>query len=140
MKGAAIFILVILTPCVVSQVYNYTTIPPTDGGLAYVFADEGTNVTVFCQEFLNGNRFLVSWQIQRATESTFTEIEFTDGVSTGPDDVAGDITVTGDFLSDVLTFRSNLTIIEFTSDYDGSMISCGSSPNPIIFNFGFPSK
>ena len=144
--ASTILVLVVLIPCVVSQNFTYITIPPTDGGPAYVFADNGTiNVTVFCQEFQDGERFIVSWLIQRATDDTFLPISFTiDGVSTGPDSVADDITSTGVLLSNVtgLTYRSNLTIAVFTAEYDGSSIRCGSSTSPDqrTFSFGFPSK
>ena len=117
----------VLILCAVSQEFTYITIPPTDGGPAYVFADNGTiNVTVFCQEFQDGVRFVVPWLIQRATDNTFLSIDFTiDGVSTEPDGLAGGITVTGDLFPNVngLTYRSNLTIAVFTAEYDGSSIN-----------------
>ena len=143
---ASTLVLVVFIPCVVSQEFTYITIPPTGGGPGYVFADNGTiNVTVFCQEFQDGERFLVSWLIQRATDDVFKSIPFTiDGVSTGPDGVAGVITVTGDLFPNVtgLTYRSNLTIAVFTAEYDGSSIRCGAttSPDQRTFSFGFPSK
>ena len=146
--ASTLLVLVVLVPCVVSQEFTYITIPPTDGGPGYVFADNGTvNVTVFCQEFVDGERFLVSWLIKRATDDTFLSIVFTidgSGVSTGPDGVAGDITVIGDPLSNTteLTLQSNLTIAVFTAEYDRSSIRCGASisPDQRTFNFGFPSK
>ena len=98
-----------------------------------------------CQEFQDGERFLVPWSIQRATDDTFVAILFTiDGVSTEPDGVAGDITATGDLFPNVtgLTYRSNLTIAVFIAQYDGSSIRCGAPTSPYqrTFNFGFPSK
>ena len=143
---ASTLVLVVFIPCVVSQEFTYITIPPTDGGPAYVFADNGTiNVTIFCQLFQNGERFLVPWQIQRATDNMFVRLLFTGGVSTEPDGVAGDISVTGDPFPNItgLTYRSNLTIAVFsTAEYDGSSIRCGASTSPDqrTFNFGFPSK
>ena len=106
--------------------------PDTSNGDAYVAAVRGeANVTLECVAFFDDTQFTTSWYIQRQSlDSEVQQIQLTDGVPSSPDGLV-DLTLTGNRLT-------NLTITNFTNQFDMSIIQCGFSDDRRTFHLGFP--
>ena len=121
---------------------TYTTVPNTDNGPAYVFADEGTlNVSIYCVVISNNSGTPVQLQSRWLFGTRTQVITFTNNVATSPPSVAGNVIVGGKPLPDApqLNFQTNLTILNFSRNFDLTLIKCGPQGSVLReFNFGFP--
>ena len=121
---------------------SVSTIPETSGIKVYVAAVEGEhNVTLLCFVYNGDTHVTTAWFIQRnSIESFVVPIDFfSNGTISNPNDLADDIFVTGDNVPNTnVTFLSNFTILNFTSQFDGATIQCGTTTNRETFNLGFP--
>ena len=129
-RVVSVFLLSFL-PCVLCQIV-ITTVPDTSNGDAYVAAVLGeANVTLECTLFVNGDQFGTGWFIQRQSiESEVVLIVHGDGVPSVPAN-----------LGDIRIHNSNftiLTIMNFTDQFNMSIIQCGLSANRRTFHLGFP--
>ena len=139
-----IFAVVVLFPNFVISQFTITTIPDTDSGPAYVFANEGTeNISLYCEVINNlGNLQLTNWFITRQTDSNVVEPAFfLNGTVDTPEDLKGKITAIGEPLTGLpLQFQNNFTIINFTSEFDLCQLQCGPQGSLRIFILGFTGK
>ena len=121
---------------------NYTTIPDTDSGLAYVFANEGTeNVSIYCVVIINGVQFQSRWRVKRLIDSDFTTTDYSpNGDLISPAGLIGDITATGELIpGSSLTYETNFTILNFTNEFNLTEVQCGPQGTDLrLFIFGFP--
>ena len=134
------FIFLLLFSQVLSQV-TYTTVPNTDSGPAYVFADEGTlNVSIYCEVFSSSNQIQTRWLIKRQSDGSPLGLTYNNEVITEPAFLVGKATITGELVpNSVTTYRSNFTILNFTNVFDLSQLKCGPLGQTLReFNFGFP--
>ena len=134
------FTFVLTTSIASSQVF--TTVPNTDSGPAYVFADEGRrNVSLYCIVIQNNIQIQTPWFVKRQIDSAERLTNYNAaGELTSPSDLVGKITATGDVIPgnmQSLTYETNLTILNFTSEFNLAQVQCGSGPIR-VFNFGFP--
>ena len=124
---------------------TYFTIPETESGPAYVFADEGTlNVSVYCVVFLDNEQYQSRWLLRRQIDTGYILPIFNiTGEVTGPapaTDLIGKIKATGVLIANTsYTFQTNFTIVNFTTEFDMSTVKCGPQGEPLReFNFSFP--
>ena len=78
---------------------------------------------------------------KRSTDSVFllTEHNIT-GELTSPTDLVGKIIAIGNVISGLeITYENNLTILNFTREFNPVQIKCGPQGNVRKFNLGFPS-
>jgi len=143
MEGfASAFFLLVLLGCVYGQI-NITTIPNTDDGDAYVFGEEGDlNISMYCEVINNDIQLKVqtSWYLQRQSDSgPPTLVVFDpDGIPNTPSDLADDIIALGEEAPGLggETFRTNFTILNFTSQFTQALLQCGTSLVRRNFNLG----
>ena len=137
-----IVLLVLLTISATFGQVTYTTVPNTDSGPAYVFADEGTlNVSLYCIVISNNTGTPQHLQSRWLFGTGAQIITFTGKVASSPSSVAGNIIVEGEPLPDApqLTFQTNLTILNFSRIFDLTLIRCGPQGSQLReFNLGFP--
>ena len=106
----------------------FTTVPNTNNGPAYVFVEEGTlNVSLYCQVNSNNIQIQTRWLVKRSTDIALFVLDFnTAGELISPADLVGKITAIGDVILGIsLTYETNLTILNFTSEFDHVQIQCG---------------
>ena len=132
----------VLTTSIASSKFIFTTIPNTDSGLAYVFAEEGTlNVSLYCEVIQNNFQIQTSWFVKRQNDSVERPTDYNaTGELTTPSDLVGKITATGDVIPgnmESLTYETNFTILKFTSEFNLAQVQCGSGTIR-VFNLGFP--
>ena len=137
-------VMLLLVDLVLCQV-TYFTIPETESGPAYVFADEGTlNVSVYCVVFLNNEQYQSRWLVRRQIDTGYILPDFNiAGEVTGPTpatDLIGKIKATGELIRNTsITFQTNFTIVNFTTEFDMSIVKCGPQGETLReFNFSFP--
>ncbi len=131
--------------CLLLFIYVYSqstvTIPPNvENGIVYVPVNNGeTNVTLVCEVFTSPDTQIATiWTILRPVEPE--AISFVDGELTSPADLIGGLRVTGDIIPDLsFTYETNLTIVNFTSQFDNVTLRCGED-EIIRFILGFPGK
>ena len=132
----AYFVLVLFPNLVISQI-TVTTIPDTD----YVFANEGTeNISLYCVVDNDGNQTITDWFIMRQTDSNLVQPSFhKNGTVIEPADLIGKIEAIGDPFPQLptITYQTNFTIINFTSEFDLSQLKCGPQGSFRTFNLGF---
>ena len=136
-----IAVLLVLFPSfVTTTLFTYTTIPDTDSGPGYVFANEGTeNVPIYCEVFNDvGNQIITRWSIMRQTDSSLLPVTFfVNGTVDTPEYLMGKIEAIGEpFPGFPITYQNNFTIVNFTSEFDGSQIACGQTGALRTFNIG----
>ena len=123
----------LLPSCILCQTV-ITTVPDTSNGDAYIVATLGeANVTIECVLLFNDAQFTTRWFIQRqGVDSGVEEILHVDGVPSSPTNL-NDIRISGDT-------STNLTIVNFTQQFDSSIIQCGRQAldQRKTFNLGFP--
>ena len=134
------FFTFVLTTSIASSQQVFTTVPNTDSGPAYVFADEGTrNVSLYCMVIQNNIQIQTLWFVKRQNDSAERPTDYNAaGELTSPSDLVGKITATGDVIPgnmQSLTYETNLTILNFTSEFNLAQVQCESGP---VFNLGFP--
>ena len=136
-----ILLLVLLPISVALGQVTYITVPNTDNGPAYVFADEGTlNVSLYCVVISNNSGTPVHLQSRWLFGAGAQIITFTGKVASSPASVAGNIIVEGEPIPDApqLTFQTNLTILNFSRNVDLTLIRCGPQGSQLReFNLGF---
>ena len=136
-----IFAVLVLFPNFVISQITVTTIPDTDSDPAYVFANEGTDdISLYCIVDNGGTQTVTDWFIMRQTDSNLIQPSFhINGTVIEPADLIGKIEVTGKPFPPLptITYQTNFTVINFTSDLDQSQIICGPQGSFKTFNFGF---
>ena len=140
-KDMIILLFLFAVALTVGQVF-FTTVPDTDSGPAYVYADEGTlNVSLYCYVISNNIQVQSTWFVKKQTDegAFITSFNIT-GELISPADLIGKITAIGDIVQELgLTYQTNFTILNFTSEFNLAQVQCG--PGPIReFNFGFPGR
>ena len=142
MKAILCYLAALLVFNKVASQVTYTTVPNTDSGAAYVFADEGTlNVSIYCKVINSNTPAVTRWLIRRSNDSQLIVPTFDfNGKVTNPTDLVGKIEAIGDiFIQGSLTFQTNFTILNFTNEFDLSLVKCGPQTATLRqFNFGFP--
>ena len=124
-----ILTVLVIVPTTSSQVI-FTTVPSTNNGPAYVFADEGTlNVSLYCEVISQNIQVLTRWFVRRQTDNMILITDFNAaGELTSPNELLGTITAIGYVIPDSqlnLTYETNFTILNFTSEFDLAQIQCG---------------
>ena len=123
---------------------SISTVPDTDGGDAYVTSSEGqTNVSVVCTVL---NSLMIQaktdWRIRREGEDQdLIDLVFDEnGQPVSPGFIVGDIFITGQpipMFNDI--YATNLTFLNFTSEYDTTQLQCGPTNSETrSFFLGFP--
>lgn len=135
--------------CLLLFIYVYSqstvTIPSNvENGIVYVpVNNDETNVTLVCEVFTGPTQMIPTiWTILRPSvdPDMFDFISFLDGEVTSPADLIGDLTITGDIIPGLsFTYETNLTIVNFTSQFDNVTLRCGQD-EIIRFILGFPGK
>ena len=122
-----------------------TTVPDTDSSPVYLIFDEGTlNVSLYCEVIQNNEQIQTRWLVQRPTDSLPLLTNYNAaGELISPADLVGKITAIGEIIPNLasnLTFETNFTILNFTTEFHQVLIKCG--PQGVLrqFNLGFPSK
>ena len=125
------------------QQVNFTTIPNTDSGPVYLIPKEGTlNVSLYCKVILNNFQIQTRWLVKRPMDSLPITTDYNAaGELISPPFLMGKIRAIGDVIPDLesnLTYETNFTILNFTSEFDVIQIKCG--PQGVLreFNLGFP--
>ncbi len=136
-------VCLIISPKLLLAQIEIDTNPETeDGVITYVSFVEGeTNATVECTVINNGvTQVVTDWFIQRESDSMVTQISFSNGIPTNPIDLADELIAIGEPhpTIDGLTYLTNFTIFNFTSQFDGATLQCGSGSNRRSFVLGFP--
>lgn len=136
--------LFLLTASLTFGQLTYRTVPDTDSGPAYVFAEEGTlNVSIYCEVINNNVQALSRWLIIRDDNNQLIVPSFdSSGKCTSPADLIDKIEAIGDvIIQGSITYQTNFTILNFTVEFDLilNLIRCGPQGYPPrVFNFGFP--
>ena len=83
------------------------------------------------------------WLVKRSTDSTPLLTDYNSaGELISPADLVGKITAIGDVIPGIsLTFETNFTILNFTSEFDQALIQCAQTGSSLVrreFNLGFP--
>ena len=123
-------LLVLLAVSITSSQVIFTTVPSTNSGPAYVFAKEGTlNVSLYCEVISQNIQVLTRWFVKRQTDNMIRITDYNAGGElTFPNDLLGKITAIGNVIPDSLqnlTYETNFTIVNFTSEFDLAQIQCG---------------
>ena len=119
----------------------FTTVPGTDNGPAYVLAEEGAlNVSLYCYVVSNNIQVQTRWLVKRSTDSMFVLTEYNiSGELTYPADLVGKIIAIGNVISGLeTTYQNNLTILNFTREFNLVQMKCGPQGTVREFNLGFP--
>ena len=140
-----VFLLTVFSTNLLFGAVTYNTIPDTNNGPAYIFAEEGTlNVSIYCQVFVNGEQFQTRWLVERQSDTGSIEPEFNgSGQVMGPPQAStliGKIRVTGELIpNNSVASHTNFTIVNMTSEFDLLELQCGPQGESLRdFNFGFP--
>ena len=109
------------------------TIPEQiNGGSPIVLGIENSNdATIVCEIFDGDNPFITAWRLVSGGDTNLLSFDI-NGAANNP--ASQPFSVTGDVLSGSQTSQANLTIIDFTSSLDMSVLVCASSTN-ILGNF-----
>ena len=84
-----------------------------------------------CEIFNGDNPFITAWRLLSGGDTTFLSFDINGAAS---NEASQPFAVTGDVLAGSQTSQANLTIIDFTSSLDMSVLKCASSIN-ILGNF-----
>ena len=125
----AIFFLLLIFGYASSETI-ITTIPDTENGYAYVFDKGDLNITVYCEVIVHNILRATSWYLQRQSDEDPPMLVFFDpnGIPHTPSDLYDDIIVLGEEITPGgSTFRTNFTILNFTSQLDQALLQCGTS-------------
>ena len=117
-----------------------TTVPDTPVNLIF---DEGTlNVSLYCMVIQNNEQIQTRWLVQRTIDSIPLTTDYNAaGELISPADLVGKITAIGEVIPGIsLTFETNFTILNFTSEFHQVLIKCGPQGTLREFNLGFPSR
>ena len=137
-------LLVLLAVSITSSQVIFTTVPSTNSGPPYVFAEEGTlNVSLYCEVISQNIQVQTRWFVKRQTDNMIRITDYNAGGElTSPNDLLGKITAIGNVIPDSLlnlTYETNFTILNFTNEFDLAQIQCG--PNDALtrtFILGLP--
>ena len=132
----------LLATNIVSSQVIFTTVPDTaDNVPTYIITEEGTlNVSLYC-EVISGNiQVLTRWLVKRPSDSMPILTEYNiNGELTSPDDLMGKIRAIGNIVPNVtIQYQTNFTIVNFTSEFNPTLIKCGPQGTVREFNLGFP--
>ena len=124
----ATFFLLLIFGYAFSQT-NITTIPDTENEYAYVFDKGDLNITVYCEVIVKNITRATSWYLQRQSDEDPRLVFFdSNGMPHTPSDLYDDTIVQGEEITPGgQTFRTNLTILNFTSQLDQALLQCGTS-------------
>ena len=106
-----------------------------------MLAEEGAlNVSLYCYVVSNNIQVQTRWLVKRSTDSmlVLTEYNIT-GKLTSPVDLVGKIIAIGNVISGFeTTYQNNLTILNFTREFNLVQMKCGPQGTVREFNLGFP--
>ena len=126
--------LLLIPSLVLSQAnYSFVTDPSSISQPIYVITKEGASVSLYCFVFnedagTNGEQIQSFWQSKRTVDNDFVSVTFnaSNGISTEPDYLVGEIEVTGVSLGGIFgTFQTNFTFLNFTSEFNLISFMCG---------------
>ena len=130
-----------LAPALVSSQTFITTLPSSETDPIYVTVTVGDDVPLYCAVDTNGP-VLTSWRYKRATDPSFELVTIISGELTGPDFLVGRVEVNGSEIpnSGGLIFRTNFTLLNFTTDLNLISFQCGPTGTTRDFTIGSPGK
>ena len=144
-EGGLLLLSILLSSLVLNcQTVTIVRIPSSE----YVIASEGEDISIYCLTLNNDmSQAQTSWFIRKLGESIIQQITFngSTGEVTEPSGLIGQFTATGELIqgiSLILTFQTNLTLLNFTREFDLAQITCGTG-NPgesFIYTIGLPGK
>ena len=102
------------------------TIPEQiNGGSPIVLGIENSNgVKIVCEVFNGDNPFVTEWSLISGGDTTLLDFDINGAANS---EASQPFAVTGDVLSGSQTSQANLTIIDFTSSLNVSVLECFSS-------------
>ena len=112
--------------CQLSQL-TYNTIPEQiNGGSPLVLGIENSNdVKIVCEIFFNiTTPFITAWRLVSEDDTNLLRFDINGAANS---EASQPFAVTGDVLAGSQTSQANLTIIDFTSSLDMSVLECASS-------------
>ena len=129
MKNVLFVISFILTiPNSYCQLTSNTIPEQINGGSPIVLGIENSNdVKIVCEIFYNGNTsFITEWRLLSGGNTTLLRFDINgDAINEG----SQPFSITGEVLAGSQLSQANLTIIDFTSSLDTSVLECYSPPN-----------
>ena len=129
MKNVLFVISFILTiPNSYCQSFSSNTIPEQiNGGSPIVLGIENSNdVKIVCEIFYGGNPVITEWRFISGGDTTLLRFDINgDAINEG----SQPFSITGEVLAGSQLSQANLTIIDFTSSLDTSVLECYSPPN-----------
>ena len=132
MRDVLLVVSLILTiPNSYCQITVNTIPEQINGESSLILGVENSNdVTIVCEIFYNGNPFITNWRLVSG-DDTFRLRFHANGTGNNVlNDLSLQFSVTGE-ISGTHTTQANLTIIDFTSSLDMSVIECFSSINTL---------
>lgn len=135
-----VFLLCLCSILSAVQPLTITTIPEINEELtqAYVPVESSAlPVTIQCTVYNGNNQFNTLWFIQRSSDSSLISITLTNGVIINPHDLSDDVIITGEPITDHVSFGTNFTILNFTTQFDGAEVQCGTYSTRRKFKLGF---
>ena len=142
-KGLLLTLSILFLSLVLCQAITINNIPSSK----YVIASEGEETSLYCFILDDMSRQVqTTWLIQKLNESLIgTEFNGSTGEVTVPSEFTGQFTATGELIpgiSQILTYQTNFTLLNFTRDFDLAEITCGTG-NPgenFIYTIGLPGN
>ena len=124
------------------QGQSISTMPNTSNGDAYIAIHNGENTTVVCTVFsTETNQLQTPWSIKRLEkDSGLRQLQFApDGLPTEVEFI-GHFIATGKQIPMIQnTYRTNLTFLNFTNEFDTTQLQCGDMAiETRNFFLGFP--
>ena len=120
---------------------DFVTDPPSDTQPTYVIGQEGEDIPILCIVIRNNAQVVSSWEIKRTSDSNYqiTAFNKTTGELTSPSFFIERFTAIGELIpSGVLSFQTNFTLLNFTTEFNQVEILCGASGINRQFIIGLP--
>ena len=136
-----IFIIFLLSYCraVEIDIYTIPEIPAGKESTVQTFEEGKMNAQIRCSVFVGGQRRQTLWYIKRETmEETLQLVEINQGVVVNPADMGNKTVITGEPIINLITFYSNFSIVNFTDEFNRTVLQCGTYGVRKTFLLGFP--
>ena len=120
---------------------DFITDPPSGTQPTYVIGHEGEDIPILCIVIRNDAQVVSSWEIKRTSDSNYqiTAFNKTTGELTLPSFFIEKFTAIGELIpSGVLSFQTNFTLLNFTTEFNQAEILCGASGINRQFIVGLP--
>ena len=132
MRDVLLVVSFILTiPTSYCQLTTNTIPEQINGGSPIVSGIENSNdVTIVCEIFSDGNPFLTNWRLVSGGDTFRLRFHANGTGNNVLNDLSLQFSVTGE-ISGTQTTQANLTIIDFTSSLNMSVLECFSSINAL---------